>query len=437
MEITNWCEVYLLITKILSFFYKKGIFAGILFILNINVMHKIILSVLLSVFFVFLSYGAKKSDNYTIIVSLDAFRWDYPQMYSTPNLNKIEQLGVKADRMKPSYPASTFPNHYTLATGLVPDHHGIVNNTFWDKKSGIRYSMGDSATRNNPAYYLGEPIWITAQKQGVKTGNVYWVGSDIAIKNTYPTYYKIYDKKPMISFAARVDTVVSWLNKEEEDRPKLIMLYFSEPDGKGHHFGPRSGEVGNEVHYLDSLMGDLIHKIEKLPIASKVNVIITADHGMAEISPDRFICMKDYLPSRWVEKIDGTNPTSIFTRKGYRDSVLMALRKVNHIKAYKKEEIPASLNYGTSDRIGDVVVCPDCGWQFANTPAPIKGAHGYDPNSLDMQVIFYAYGPDFKKNYKSKGFINVDIYPLLAYLLGVNPEKTDGDFNRIKDILAK
>jgi len=437
MEITNWCEVYLLITKILSFFYKKGIFAGILFILNINVMHKIILSVLLSVFFVFLSYGAKKSDNYTIIVSLDAFRWDYPQMYSTPNLNKIEQLGVKADRMKPSYPASTFPNHYTLATGLVPDHHGIVNNTFWDKKSGIRYSMGDSATRNNPAYYLGEPIWITAQKQGVKTGNVYWVGSDIAIKNTYPTYYKIYDKKPMISFAARVDTVVSWLNKEEEDRPKLIMLYFSEPDGKGHHFGPRSGEVGNEVHYLDSLMGDLIHKIEKLPIASKVNVIITADHGMAEISPDRFICMKDYLPSRWVEKIDGTNPTSIFTREGCRDSVLMTLRKVSHVKAYKKEEIPASLNYGTSDRIGDVVVCPDCGWQFANTPALIKGAHGYDPNSLDMQVVFYAYGPDFKKNYKSKGFINVDIYPLLAYLLGVNPEKTDGDFNRIKDILAK
>jgi predicted AlkP superfamily pyrophosphatase or phosphodiesterase len=392
---------------------------------------------ILIIFLVPSAQGAKKSDNYTIIVSLDAFRWDYPQMYSTPNLNKIAQIGVKADRMKPSYPASTFPNHYTLATGLVPDHHGIVNNTFWNKKSGIRYSMGDSVTRNNPAYYLGEPIWITAQKQGVKTGNVYWVGSDIAIKNTYPTYYKVYDKKPMISFAARIDTVVSWLNKKEEDRPRLIMLYFSEPDGKGHHFGPKSREVGNEVHYLDSLMGDLMHKIEKLPIASKVNVIITADHGMTEISSDRFVCMKDYLPSRWVEKVDGTNPTSIFTREGYRDSVLMALKKVSHIKAYKKEEIPISLNYGTSDRIGDVVVCPDCGWQFANAPAPIKGAHGYDPNSPDMQVIFYAYGPDFKKNYKSKGFINVDVYPLLAYLLGVNPEKTDGDFNRIKGVLAK
>jgi predicted AlkP superfamily pyrophosphatase or phosphodiesterase len=400
-------------------------------------MRKKYLYVLLIVYFTPFILYAKKNDNYTIIVSLDAFRWDYPQMYSTPNLNNIAQIGVKADRMKPSYPASTFPNHYTLATGLVPDHHGIVNNTFWNKKISIRYSMGDSATRNNPAYYLGEPIWITAQKQGVKTGNVYWVGSDIAIKNTYPTYYKIYDKKPMIPFAARIDTVVSWLNKKEEDRPRLIMLYFSEPDGVGHHFGPKSREVGNEVHYLDSLMGDLIHKIEKLPIASKVNVIITADHGMAEISPDRFICMKDYIPSRWVDKVDGTNPTSIFTREGCRDSVLMALKKVTHIKAYKKEKIPASLNYGTSDRIGDVVVCPDCGWQFANAPASIKGAHGYDPNSPDMQVIFYAYGPDFKKNYKSKGFINVDIYPLLAYLLGVNPEKTDGDFNRIKDVLAK
>ncbi|WP_321517537.1 ectonucleotide pyrophosphatase/phosphodiesterase [uncultured Bacteroides sp.] len=400
-------------------------------------MHKFISSFLLIVFLTSSVYGAKKSDNYTIIVSLDAFRWDYPQMYSTPNLDKVACIGVKAESMQPSYPASTFPNHYTLATGLVPDHHGIVNNTFWNKKTGVLYSMGDSATRNNPAYYLGEPIWITAQKQGVKTGNVYWVGSDIAIKNTYPTYYKNYDKKPMIPFAARVDTVISWLNKKKEDRPRLIMLYFSEPDGKGHYFGPKSREVGNEVHYLDSLMGDLMHKIKELPIASKVNVIITSDHGMADISLERVVRVSDYITSRWVEKIDGSNPTSIFTRQGCQDSVLFALNNVDHIKVYKKENIPTSLHYGTSDRIGDVVVCPDCGWQFSDHPSKLMGAHGYDPACPEMQVIFYAYGPDFKKSYKSKGFVNVDIYPLLAYLLGVNPEKTDGDFNRIKDILAK
>ncbi len=400
-------------------------------------MRKFISSFLLTVFLVSSAYGAKTGENYTIIISLDGFRWDYPQIHSTPNLNKIARIGVKAHSMKPSYPASTFPNHYTLATGLVPDHHGIVNNSFWDKKNKVHYSMGDSATRNNAAYYLGEPIWITAQKQGVKTGNVYWVGSDIAIKNTFPTYYKVFDEKPTITFTARVDTVISWLNKKKVDRPKLIMLYFPEPDGKGHHFGPKSKEVGEEVHYLDSLIGDLMHKIEKLSIASKVNLIITSDHGMADISLDRVVRIDNYIPSRWIDVIDGSSPTSIFTHQGCRDSVLLALKDVPHIKAYKKEKMPTSLNYGTSDRIGDIVVCPDCGWQFSNRPSANKGAHGYDPANAEMQVLFYAYGPDFKKGYESKGFINVDVYPLLAHLLGIRPEKTDGDFSRVKDLLIK
>jgi len=180
-----------------------------------------------------------------------------------------------------------------------------------------------------------------------------------------------------------------------------------------------------------------MHKIEKLPIASKVNVIVTSDHGMTEMSPERFVCMDDYLPLRWVKVIDGKNPTSIFTREGYRDSVYMSLKKAQHIKVYKKEEIPATLHYGSSERIGDIIVCPDCGWQFASHPASIKGAHGFDPASPDMQVIFYAYGPDFKQNYRSKGFFNVDIYPLLAHLLEVNPEKIDGEFSRVENILVK
>ncbi|MBP1640757.1 MAG: Sphingomyelin phosphodiesterase [Bacteroidetes bacterium] len=400
-------------------------------------MHKNVFSVLWLFFVVSILRVSAQGENYTIIVSLDGFRWDYPALYSTPNLQKMAQIGIRAKSMKPSYPASTFPNHYTLATGLVPDHHGIVNNSFWDSVHGIRYSMNDSTTRNNPDYYLGEPIWITAQRQGLKTGNVYWVGSDIAIKHTHPTYYKRYDQKPQISFAARVDTVVSWLKMKKEERPRLIMLYFSEPDGTGHHFGPHSKEVAHEVHLLDSLVGDLMTKIKSLPVAPKVNVIVTSDHGMTEISSDRFIRMKDYLPARWLERTEGANPTSLFIRSGCRDSVLLVLKNVAHIKAYKKEEMPASLHYGTSDRIGDVVVCPDCGWQFGDKPSPNKGAHGYDPASPDMQVAFYAYGPDFKRGYVSNGFVNVDVYPLLAHLLGITPEKTDGDFNRVKDLLKK
>lgn len=373
--------------------------------------------------------------HYTVIVSLDGFRWDYPSLYSTPNLDKMAEKGVSAV-MLPSFPASTFPNHYTLATGLVPDHNGIINNSFWNPKTQKRYSMGDSATRYNPEYYLGEPIWITAQKQGVKTGILYWVGSDIPIKDTYPTHYKVWDDTPRLTFTERIDTVLAWLNKPEAERPQLIMLYLEEPDMAGHIYGPESEDTGKVVHYVDSLMGVLSTQIAALPHASQVNFIVTSDHGMTDISPERVVDATLYINPDWCELVDGATPTSIFTKEGYRDSVYNALKGVEHIHVWKKEEIPAELNYGSSDRIGDIVVTPELGWQFTNKPKNSKGAHGYFPQSPDMQVMFRAYGPDFKKSYVSEStFVNVDIYPLLARLLYIEPEITDGEFERIKGLL--
>ena len=367
--------------------------------------------------------AATPETHYTVIVSLDGFRWDYPDMYKTPNLDRMAADGVKAV-MLPSYPASTFPNHYTLATGLVPDHHGIINNTFWDVKNRRQYSMGDSATRNNPEYYLGEPIWITAQKQGVKTGNMYWVGSDIAIKKSHPTYYRPWNAKPFLTFEQRIDTVLTWLQKPEPERPRLIMLYFEEPDGSGHHNGPCSLPTGAVVQHMDSLVGVLRKKIEALPFGGDINLIITSDHGMTDISPERVVNINDYVKPEWCEVIPE-----------YRDSICNALKKAAHIRVWKKEEIPAELHYGSSDRIGDIVVAPELGWQFTDVARDTKGAHGYFPQSPDMQVMFRAIGPDFKRGYISGGFVNVDIYPLLSHLLQIVPEKTDGRFERIKDIL--
>jgi predicted AlkP superfamily pyrophosphatase or phosphodiesterase len=379
------------------------------------------------------SAAQKKTSNYTVIVSLDAFRWDYSGMYSTPNLDAMARQGVKAV-MQPSYPASTFPNHYTIATGLVPDHHGIVNNSFWDPKHNILYTMGDSATRYNPYYYLGEPIWITAQKQGVKTGNVYWVASDISIKSTYPTYYRKWRDEPRLDFAQRVDDAIRLLSLPEEKRPRLVMVYFDEPDYSGHVYGPHSKEVKRKIASLDSLMGIFRQKIKKLPIGKRVNLIVTADHGMTEISDNRLVKIDQYIKNEWCEHIIGTNPTSIFTKPNCRDSVLNALRDVQHIYVWKKEAVPDSLHYGTSDRLGDIIVAPELGWQFAFESRHLKGAHGYFPQHSDMKVLFRACGPDFKRGYVSKEFINVDIYPLLCHLLGITPAKNDGRWERIKDI---
>lgn len=372
--------------------------------------------------------------NYTVIVSLDGFRWDYPQIHHTPHLDKMAEEGVQAV-MLPSYPASTFPNHYTLATGLVPDHHGIVNNYFWDAENQRTYSMGDSLTRNNPDYYLGEPIWITAQKQGVKTGNVYWVGSDIPMKGGFPTYFKVWADEPRLTFEERVEEVIRLLEMPEAERPRLIMAYFEEPDHNGHIYGPRSEETGQVVARLDSLMGNLQQRIQALPIGDKVNLIVTSDHGMTEVSDERFVCINDYIKPEWCEKVVAFSPTSIFTKEGYRDSVLMALKGVEHIHVWKKEDVPAELVYGRSDRLGDVIVAPDLEWQFGDEPRHLKGAHGYFPQSPDMQVMFRACGPDFKEGYQAETFVNVDIYLLLSHLLGVVPEPTDGRWERVKDIL--
>lgn len=398
-------------------------------------MYKSILSLCVYLFFVLSNAVAQHKDtHYTVIVSLDAFRWDYPQMYHTPYLDQMAEEGVSAT-MLPSYPASTYPNHYTLATGLVPDHNGIINNSFWDTKNQRQFSMGNPSTRNNPYYYRGEPIWVTAQKQGVKTGNIYWVGSDIAIQKTYPTYYRVYAEKPRLTFEQRVDATLALLNKPEVERPRLVMLYFEEPDGVTHHHGPRSPEAGRIVFRMDSLVGMLRKGIAALPFAKDVNLIVTADHGMTEISTERVVNMNQYLKPEWCEMIDGRTPTSIFTKPAFRDSVYNTLKSVAHIKVWKKEEIPAELNYGTSEFVGDIVVAPELGWQFTDEPRRLKGAHGYFPQSPDMQVMFRACGPDFKKGYKSKGFVNVDIYPLLAQLLGITPAKTDGEMERVQDLL--
>ena len=389
-----------------------------------------------------LSGCRKVHDSYTVIISLDGNRWDYPQMYDMPFFDSLATVGVSA-RMEPSYPASTFPNHYTMATGCVPDHNGLVNNSFRDPETGEHYSMVDSITRFNPKYYLMEPVWITAQRQGVKTAVIYWVGSDIPHEGEYPTYYRNWNEQPHWNFEERVDEIVRLMALPENERPRLLMGYFDEPDHTGHVNGPNSEETGEMVHYMDSLMHSLYLRLKAGPSGDKLNFILVSDHGMEEISPERFVNWAEVLDQNWVEDVVGTTPTSIFAREGCVDTIMNAVAKVPHITAWKHGEVPAELNYGTSPRLGDVIVAPDLGWQFAQSPRRYNGAHGYSPKELDMQVAFRAIGPDFKEAYEavpyapgeSAAFINIDLYPMLCWLLDVKPAPVDGKLERIRQIL--
>ena len=373
--------------------------------------------------------------NLTIVVSLDAFRWDYPTIYNTPWLDSIAANGVAAT-MVPSYPSSTFPNHFTLATGLVPDHHGIVNSQFWAPEKGELFSMGDSATRYNPYYFGGEPIWVTAKKQGVKSASIYWVGSDVAIQGLYPDYYLRWDNEPRLTYPQRVEEALRIAKLPESERPSLLMVYFDEPDWTTHHYGPVAEESEAVIEELDSLMGILYRGLKELDYG--VNLIVTSDHGMTEISDEKFISIEQSVNPDWVERIVSTNPTSIFCKEGCRDSLFEQLSKVKHISVWRKEEVPAHLNYGTSNHLGDLIVAPDLGWQFATTPRGLKGAHGYDINEPDMQIIFRACGPDFKRGYTlPHSFSNVDLYSILAELLKIEPAKTDGSLEKVQELFSK
>lgn len=379
----------------------------------------------------------KHDENITVVVSLDAFRWDYPEIFDTPTLDEIATEGVAATMM-PSFPASTFPNHYTLATGLYPDHTGIVNSSFWDEATQKQYSMGDNETRNDPGYYSGEPIWNTAQRQGVRAASIYWVGSDIAINGSMPQIMHYWNDEPRFDYAGRVGEALRILSLPENERPRLLMVYFDDPDATTHEFGPLSAEGGIMVHYLDSLMGVLYDGIKALPYADKVNLIITSDHGMTDISNDRIVFIPDYVKEEWCEHIVGTSPTNIYSKPQYRDSILNALRGVEHISVWEKGCVPPEYHYGTHPHEGDIIVAPDCGWQFAPKERSALGAHGYCPLESDMQVAFRACGPDFKKGYlKEDKFPNVDLYPMLCHLLGIKPAPVDGDLRGVRDMFVR
>ena len=382
--------------------------------------------------------SAQTSKNQTIVVlSLDGFRWDYPAKTSTPSLDRIAREGVKAVSLIPSFPSKTFPNHYTIATGLVPDHHGLVNNSFYDTELGKSYSMGNKEARLDPAFYGGEPIWITAQKQGLKTASFYWVGSDVAISGMHPDTWKSYDQE--VPFIQRIDTIIKWLGLPKDQRPQLVMGYYHEPDESGHNFGPDDPRTFKMVHEIDSLVGILYSRINQLPGGDSINFIVVSDHGMGAISSERVTVLRDYIPESWPVRIEGGNPNfNLYADGAWVDSAYVSLRKAPHIEVWKPLEVPVYLNYGKNPRVGNIILLADSAWSISVQKPKKKlsgGTHGYDTRNTDMHAIFYAAGPAFKVNYIQPSFQNTNIYSLLAYLLGIKPAETDGSLQQVINML--
>lgn len=398
-------------------------------------MRKLIPHLLLFTFLLLTSliHSQSNKDAYVVLVSMDGFRWDYGKKFNLPNLKQIAKEGVHAKSMRPSYPSKTFPNHYAIVTGLYPDHHGIINNVFYDAALNESFSLSSNA-KNDSRFYGGNPIWNVAEQQGVKAASFFWPGSDTDQKR--PGIYKNYDNK--IPYETRIDTVIKWLRLPEKQRPHLVTLYFDEPDHTGHNFGPLSPENEKVIKKMDVLMGELSSKLDQLPIGKEINLIIVSDHGMTEISDDKKVAVLDYLKPEWLGYKAVINPImSLQAKPGFQDSIANALKKVPHIKFWRSNEVPKRLHYGTNPRVHDFVIEAKRGYSLVNNKTQIVkgGTHGYDNKEKDMQAIFYAKGPAFKVNKTVGSFQNVSVYPLIAHILGLKIETIDGKLSDVDSML--
>lgn len=374
-----------------------------------------------------------KEKHYTVIVSLDGCRWDYPQLFHMPFIDFMAANGVESGLI-PAFPSKTFPNHYTLATGLYPDHHGIVANSFFDAATHETFSLGHTEQKLNPRYYGGEPIWLTAQRQGLHTAVFYWPGSDVKVKGAYPDKFYMYDAHPRLTLEARINGIIAELRKPHDQRPDLIMAYMEEPDASGHRYGPQAWQTRKAAMKVDSLLSTLYTQIRQLPIGRQVNLIVVSDHGMTWIAKEHVVPVMPHLKKAWIKSIEGSIPANIYAADGCSDSIFTALAQVDHIKMWRGEDIPPYLHYGTNSRVGDIVVLPDLGYVVYEDTITPGGQHGFDPTLSDMHAIFRAVGPDFRHT-RHPHFRNVDIYELLCCLLHIAPAPNDGSLDEIKEIL--
>lgn len=369
----------------------------------------------------------------TVVVSLDGFRWDYTQWYHTPFLDFMAEHGVES-ALIPSFPSKTFPNHYALATGLYPDHHGIVANEFYNPQTGDSFALSVPWQKKNATFYHGEPIWNTAHRQGKRVAVFYWPGSDVRINGRYPDKYLDYDQKPRLSMSARLNGVLQELRRDEATRPDLVMAYLEQPDANGHNFGPQSKKTQAAVTTVDSLLRQLHEGIRLLPHADDINLVVLSDHGMTWVPENHAVNVRRVLKPEWVDKISGSIPCNIYAKNGFVDSVYHVLRHMDHVKVWRKRNIPDYLHYGTNNCVGDVLVCPDPGYVVYDGDIKDGGTHGYDPTLMDMHAVFRAMGPDFK-HITLPHFENVNVYELLCALLGIDPAPNDGNIDNVKAML--
>ncbi len=379
-----------------------------------------------------------------ILISIDGFRWDYLQKYDAPVLRQLAANGVHATRLTSCFPSLTFPNHYSIVTGLRPEHHGIVANTFFDPALHAKFNYKSHESAVDSRWWEGgEPVWITAERQGVRSACFFWPGSEAKIHGIQPTFTKPFDMR--LTCAQRVDGLLDWLALPAGQRPKMATLYFDIVDHAGHTFGPDAPETAAAVKEADAAVARLLDGLARLGLRGSSNLVIVSDHGMEPVSPDRTILIDDYVSLNSVD-VDFAGPNAgLRPKTGTAEELAAKFRgRHPHLSVWLRLEVPERLHYRASERIAPVVLSADPGWyitsrDFLRTKRLTfeKGAHGFDPASANMGALFIASGPAFRHKVEIPDVENIQIYNLLCAVLGLQPAPNDGDQRLVQAALRR
>ena len=377
-----------------------------------------------------------------VLVSIDGWHPSYTDRANALNLRALAARGVRAEALIGAFPTKTFSNHYTMVTGLYPATHGILSNNIWDDEIGTRFTMS-ADTAKDPRWWGGEPLWVTAIRQGRKASSMFWPGSEVEIRGVRPTAYRPYDEK--VTEAERVTQVLAWLALPEPERPSFVTLYFEAVDTAGHDYGPGASETLAVAARIDARVGDLVAGIEKLGLTARTTVMVVSDHGMSALAPDRRIFLDDYVNLASVNVVEWSPVLHIAPRTGSVEELYKTLHgRHPALKVYRRDELPATFHFKNHPRIQPIIALADDGWaittheRFAKAVQEgrvSKGDHGYDPRLPSMHALFVAAGPGLRAGLVVRPFENVHLYELMCRLLRLKPADNEGDLAATRSFL--
>ena len=383
---------------------------------------------------------------YVVMLSFDGFRHDYLDRWRLPALEQLAREGARASVLVPTFPSKTFPNHYSIATGLYPGHHGLVGNEMWDPRWNVRFRTSRETDSRDARWYRGEPIWVTAEKQGMLTAAFFWPGSEAPIEGVRPTYWKPYDTK--VPDSVRVDGLLGWLALDPAHRPHLLLAYLSDVDDQAHHHDPAGTETHAAAETVDRALARLRAGIARLPLADSVTVVVVSDHGLQPVRAENTEFLDEYASLADTVAAVTAGPYAQLFFGGDRaktDRAWRALQKMPHARVWRQGDIPSRLHLRGEPRAGDVFVLMDAPYLVERHRGPpaagndsIFGAHGYDPAVPDMGGVFFAAGPAVRPGSRLGAVENVNVYPFVAHVLGLRPAPgIDGRLSVMQPILRR